>query len=273
LIFRKKAELQRLNLDAPKSERRSPPPAPPAPEAVPLPKIDPAKQEAISRRAKEILDSGRMPEWLFVCSTTRGLLVFQPGRDQKPVMLLFSTPFAAADYLRATGTSGTVEQLKVEALPERAQLWLSAGVQRAVLDRCPRCPQFVAFDLAVTAKGTKEDFVKIWASHRAVRLVAGGMRIQSAMKHSAGGAHAAARSDLEYVRDHFDCGVPYLHQVIGLLADMQQDEAAQAYSMERLKEFGPQFEVPLVSSAEQVATATVGLMASFGMLPSSSESK
>jgi hypothetical protein len=47
---------------------------------------------------------------------------------------------------------------------------------------------------------------------------------------------------------------------------MQKDESAKATAMERLKEFGPQFEGPLVFSGELVATVTVGLMASFGML-------
>jgi len=184
-------------------------------------------------------------------------------------MLLFSSLFAATEYLRATGTPGTVGQLKVEALPERARAWLSAGVQAGVMDRCPRCPQFLAINLAAIAKSPKEDFAKLWAYQRAARLVLAEIRIQSAMKHSAAGAHAADRSDLEYVRDHFDCSVPYLHQMIGLYAGMQHDESAKAIAMERLKEFGPQFEGPLVFSPEALSTAIVGLMANFGMLPQS----
>ena len=267
LFLQRKNELQRLNLEAPKLERSSPSPAPALPEA------DPARQEAVNRKAKVILDSGRIPEWLFVCSKTEGLLLFLPGQDQKPVMLLFSSPFAASDYMRATGTPGSVGQIKVEALPELARSWLSAGVQAAVLDRCPRCHQFLSINLAVIMKSTKEDFAKLWAYHRAARLVLAEIRIQSAMKHAAAGDHAAARSDLEYVRDHFDCGVPYLHQMIGLYADMQQDESAKAMTMERLKEFGPQFEGPLGFSPEALSTAVVGLMANFGMLPQSRGSR
>jgi hypothetical protein len=78
---------------------------------------------------------------------------------------------------------------------------------------------------------------------------------------------------LEYVRDHFDCGVPYLHQMIGLLAGVQHDELAKATAMERLKEFGPQFEGPLDFSPKLMATATVGLMGNFGMLHLGAESK
>jgi len=266
MFFRKKEDLQRLNLEVPK-------PAPTRPSAATATNpshpqnIDPAKLEAVNHRAKEILDSGRIPEWLFVCVVGNGLLTFQPARDQKPVMLLFSSPFAASDYLRATRTTAAVGQLKVEKLPESAQSWLSLGLLASVVDRCPRCPQFLSIDLAGMAKWTKEDFAKVWAQLRATRSVLGEVRIRSAMNHLAAGSHAAARSDFEYVRDHFDCGIPYLHQMIGLVAGMQQDELAKANAMERLKEFGPQFEGPLDFSPQLLATATVGLMTNFGMVP------
>jgi hypothetical protein len=240
MFFRKKEDFQRLNLEAPKPGPTHPS-APPATQSISLSSIDPARLEAVKHRAKEILDSGRIPEWLSVCWATRGLLMFQPARDEKPVMLLFSSPFAASDYLRATCTPATVRQLKVETLPESARSWLSLGLQAAALDRCPRCPQFLSVNLAGMAKWSKEDFAKVWAHHRATRSVMGELRIRSAMNHVAAGSHAAARSDLEYVRDHFDCGVPYLHQMIGLLAGSQQDELTKATAMERLKEFGPQF--------------------------------
>jgi hypothetical protein len=228
MFFSKNEGLQRLNLVAPKPSPTAPSPATAATQPLPLPTVDPARVEAVNRRAKEILNSALIPEWLSICWAATGPLVYIPGRDQKPVMLLFSSFFAASDYLRATGTSGTVRQLKVETLPVSAQSWLSLGLQAAALDRCPRCPQFVTINLSALAEWTKEDFAKVWALHRAARLVLGESRIRSAMKHMAAGSHAAARSDLEYVRDHFDCGVPYLHQMIGLLAGMQQDEPAKA---------------------------------------------
>ena len=85
------------------------------------------------------------------------------------------------------------------------------------------------------------------------------------MNHLSAGSHAAARSDLEYVRDHFDCGVPYLHQMIGLIAGLQHDEVARSNAMERLKEFGPEFKSPLEFSTELLVTATLGMMANFGI--------
>jgi len=266
MFFRKKEDLQQLNLEVPKPAPARPPAAPPAPNPL-TQNVDPARLEAVNQRAKEILDSGRIPEWLFVCRVNNGLLTFKPAADQKPVMLLFSSPFAVLDYLRATGTAGAVGQLKVEKLPEAAQSWLALGLQAAVLDRCPRCPQFLSINLASMTKWNTEDFAKVWAHFRATRMVLSEIRVRSAMSHLAAGSHAAARSDLEYIRDHFDCGIPYLHQMIGLVAGIQQDESAKANAIERLKEFGPQFQGPLEFSPQLMATATAGLMASFGMVP------
>ncbi len=101
----------------------------------------------------------------------------------------------------------------------------------------------------------------------------GELRIRSAMDHFSAGSHSAARSDLEYVRDHFDCGVPYLHQMIGLIADLQQDKAAKAASVARLKEFGPEFDSPLDFSPRLWSIVTLGLAVNFGIIPDPSRAK
>jgi hypothetical protein len=265
MFFRKKDDRQRLNLEALKPRPAELPVGTPATQAIPPSTIDPVILEAVSYKAKEILDSGRMPEWLFVGRSATGLLTLQATRDQGPVMLLFSSPFAASDYLRAIGILGKTVQFKVETLPERVQSWLSAGVQTAALDRCPRCPELLSIDLASMAKWTQVDFAKNWAHLRATRLVGGEIRIRSAINHYTAGSHAAARNDLEYIRDHFDCGIPYLHQMIALLAEMQGDGPGKAASLDRLKEFGPDFEGPLDFSQERLVAALAGLMVNFGI--------
>ncbi|HEY1755225.1 MAG TPA: hypothetical protein VGG72_07490 [Bryobacteraceae bacterium] len=238
----------------------------------PPPSVDPATLQAVNLKAKQILASGQRPEWLFVCQVPPGLLLFQNG--QQRVMLLFTSSFAANDYLRATSTVGAVGQFRVESLPSLAKSWISQGVELAALDRCPRCPQFLTHSVSQFAKLTLEDFnTKVWATHRATRIIAGQSRMRSAMKHISEGAHAAARAELEYVRDHFDCGVPYLHQWIGLLAGMQQDLAAKASAAERLKEFGPQFDANLDFTPALMSTAMVGTMANFGLIPTGNPSR
>ena len=258
MFFRKDQDLQRLNLEPPK-----PNPAAPASPAV---TVDPAKMELVHKRAKEILDSGALPQLMFLCGLPNGLLTFVPGPGEKPVVLLFSTPFAATDYLRAAKAAAEVRQFRVDALPQMAQSWLASGAAAVAIDRCPRCPQFLTCPLTGFLQNTPVDFAKIWAYHRASRIVLGGIRVQSAMHHMASGNHAAARTDLEYIRDHFDCAVPYVHQAIALLSGALQDEPGKAAAEERLKEFGPQFAGPVEFSPQVMATVMVGLTGTFGVL-------
>lgn len=268
-MFFRKQEYQRLNLKAPNVGGASATPGPP-----PLPKpfgaADPAKVEAVNRKVKEILESGRIPDCLYRCGVGNGTLTLTGGHGQSPMVLLFSSTFATSDYLRVTGAKGTPMQLRVQNLPQFAQSWFASGARSATLDRCPRCPQnpCLTIGLESMTRWTAEDFAKVWAGHRASRLVLGEIRVRSAMQHKATGNHAAALIDLEYVRDHFDCGIPYLHQMIWLYAGM--DESVRRTALERLKEFGPEFDIPAEPSAKVLsqfmATATVGLLANFGIV-------
>src|ERR1700722_1498763 len=266
MFFDKKENLQRLNLQTPAPD--PPRAAPPALAAscIAASVNNPGIQEAVQQRAKMILDSGRTPASLFFNQVPGGILTFQPDPGQKPIILLFSNPFAARDYLRVSNQQGTVGQIKVDDLQKSAQSYLSLGIKALTLDRCPRCRHALLIDLAGIARWTTADFAKVWATHRAARLVCAEIRIHSAKKHHDDGALSAARIDYEYIRDHFDCGVPYLHQIIGMIAAAQNDEAAKAQAMERLREFGPEFEGPLEFSVELAGKAITGLMANFGMI-------
>lgn len=252
--FRKKGDIQRLSLEVSKTE-------PPA-ETTPC-TVDPARAEEVVRRTQQILDSGRIPEALYLCSVGDGVLTFRFQADKKPAMLLFSTPFSANDYLRFTNSHAGLGHFNADALPILAQSWIKSGVEFAVLDRCPRCNHLNAVELAGMTRWTREHFAAFWASHRASREVYAEHRIRSAFNHMNAKALAAARGDLEYVRDHFDCSVPYLHQMIGIIADGEGDAEAKAAATARLKEFGSQFEPPAEFSANYLATAMVGLASSF----------
>ena len=155
--------LQRLNLTAP---ARNPPDSPAqattgSHESIHL---NPAKGEEVTRRTKEIIASGMTPEWLFVCKSGGSLPTFQHAPNKKPAMLLFTTPFAAQDYIRATGTGANVGQLKVESLPEPARMWLSSGSDVFILNRCPRCKVFLLGAIKVLL--SKEHFVACRAADR-----------------------------------------------------------------------------------------------------------
>jgi hypothetical protein len=253
-LFKSHEPIQRLNLETP------------IVSAGPLTCSQPSpdKVEEIQRRLQQILKSGQTPERVCVCQVNGGLLTYQYTPERKQAVLLFTDPFAAQDYLRATNVAARVGQIKLETLPEMARNWVSAGVETFALNRCPRCTHLKL--IKTTALKTKEDFVVYWAAERAARWLYGEILVLSASNHLQSGSHAKARADLEYVRDHLNCAIPYLHQVIGLIADVQQDEIARAAADERLKEFAPQFEGATKFSIDVFSAASVGLMMNFGML-------
>lgn len=266
MLFDRKGDFQRLNLETPKAP--VPPSSREANSAQPVPfRIpDPARLEAIRSMAKEILDAGRIPQYLFFSQVNGNFLMFNPGSAEGPVMLLFSSPHGANDYLRATCLQGTVGQFELGGLAALTRDWLSRGIQKAAFDRCPRCPHTLAVELEKVARWTKEDFAAIWAHHHATRLICGESQIRSAMDQFSARDFAAARNSLENVRDHIECGIPYLHQMIGIIAGIQEDRVAKAASTERLKEFGPPFDRPLEFSPELLSTAMAGLLMNFGII-------
>jgi hypothetical protein len=261
--FKDEQPFQRLDLEAPNRDvplEQATAFAEPAASIRPTP----ARTAEIRRRVQQILTSGQAPEWIFVCQIDSGLLGLPYAPDKNPALLLFTDQFAAQDYVRATHVTGRIGQIKLESLPEMARDWVSAGIEHFVLNRCPRCPHFKLIKTA--ALRTKQDFVVFWAAERAARWLYGEILFRSASDHIKSGSHAKARADLEYIRDHLNCAIPYLHQLIGLLADVQRDEAARIAADERLKEFG-NFEGTTKFSIEAFSAAAVGLMMNLGMLP------
>ena len=67
MFFRKKEHLQQLNLETPKPGLAPPSAATAATDSIPL-----SNSEAVNRRAKEILDSGRIPDWRVALSDGPG---------------------------------------------------------------------------------------------------------------------------------------------------------------------------------------------------------
>ena len=122
----------------------------------------------------------------------------------------------------------------------------------------------------------RENFIKIWAVDRATRWLRAEGMVQRSFANlgkptGQDGGHAAyypqrlatARMELENIRDHITCAVPYVHQMIAMIATMQSDNAAKAAAAARLKEFGPQFDGKAEYSPENLANAMVGLMLNF----------
>jgi hypothetical protein len=109
-----------------------------------------------------------------------------------------------------------------------------------VLNRCPRCPIFLVGDLQDLS--TSHRYFQVWAVNQAIRSCKGEIQVRKILAHYETGSLAEARADLELIRDHIDCGIPYVYQLIAYIAGTQQDTAGKTAACERLKDFGPQFE-------------------------------
>jgi hypothetical protein len=238
-----------------------------------LPPADPASVQEVLRRFNRILVVGAAPEFLFLLTVGNGNMVFQHGPGKK-AMLIFTTPHAAADYLRATGSQAKIGTMKLDALPHLAKGWMAAGCENFIINRCPRCNIFLLTKTEILLN--RENFIKIWALNRATQWLRAERMAQKAFANlgkpagQPGGnsvydprRFATARMELENIRDHVTCSVPYVHQMIAMIATAQSDDAAKAAAAERLREFGAQFDGKTEYSPENLATAMVGLMLNF----------
>jgi hypothetical protein len=267
--------IQRLNLVVPDHEipsgriTESNRPTEPRSDCITALKADPAKVQEIQRRAAELLKTGLTPRSVFLCRTKDGLVGLPYDESRRVALLLFSSPYLASDYVRVMGLTATVGELGVERLHQEAERWISAGSNIFLLNRCPRCQlsNDVSIRVQVLLAQEQAAFHQVWAIDRAKRMFFGGIKVQAASALWQVKSYPESQRMLEEVRDHIDCGVPYLHQMIAFLAGMQGDETAKSSAAERLMEFGPQFTVPAEFSIKPFAAAMVGLMQDFWLLP------
>lgn len=222
--------------------------------------------EVVRRQA--LLKSGQAPEWLFVCGAQNGLITWR--HENKPLMLLFTTPLVAKDYITVTKVAAEVRQFKVDSLPATAQNWLAGGAERFALNRCPRCTVFNTYATQDLIHGKFKEF---WSLVRALQWFRGEIRVREYMRYSATD-RPRARAALELIRDHIDPGIAWVFELIAFHARMDSDQEANRAAIERLKDFGPEFAdwpsrwstssnpAPMATA---LARATVGLCLSFGI--------
>lgn len=260
--------IQGLNLIPPAPE---PPPKRGSSEAFvfdPALKPDPRATQAVQEAAKELAE-GPKPEWLFLCALPNGLLSFQSGTESK-IVLLFLTIFAALDYLEATKTAAEVRAINFESIPELAMKWQAAGATGLALNRCPRCPLIAAAMLDSVADA--RSFALFWGVRRATQIHFGQRAVREFLTAK---EMPARRSALEHLRDHIDCSVPYVYELLAFFAHLEKDESAHRAALEQLKKFGPPFanwqskwdDSSSDNWIRALAEANVGLCQSFGIQP------
>jgi hypothetical protein len=228
-----------------------------------------AVKEVVLQRTQKLIQANKLPEWLFVATypSSQGLVCISSEDGSPRALLLFTSSLLAKDYLHATGTRADVGSLKTEDVFGVAKQILSAGADSFILDRCPRCN--VATLIPSANLLNREKFLACWAAHSVARTWKGEQLVRQRMGHVSNKSWDKALAALEQIRDHVDCGIPYVHQMIGLFAKMLGDQDKVAAAAERLNDFGPDFAGKAEFSPQDYAEANVGLLASFGMLKTS----
>lgn len=232
----------------------------PAPAGIHL---NPLKLEEVQRRTQMILRNGPMPEVVFVCHQNEGLLGLPYAAGKPPALLLFSTWHGARDYARVLYPGANPVATSIEMLPQLAPLDGTAGFDTFTLNRCPRCNLMVLASIQILH--SKAQLASLMAADQATRWVQGEILAHSVMASLSRGEVKQARTHLEDFRDHVDCGNPYVHQMLGVIAASEEDREAEKAVAERLKEFGAPFDSADGLSPETVATAMVALLASLGV--------
>ena len=245
------------------------------------PKLLAVAAPEINRRAKEMLDAGKRPGFLYlVVSGPNNLISFKTANPDHNVLLIFTSGHAAMDYLKTANIGGGVHEFPFESLSAYTEMWKKVQLDSFVLDRCPRCPHF---SIAQIDGCTEEKFKTLWALHRATRnfqserLIRAYLNSSNAAENSGGKPRSPRemRNLLETLRDHIDYSVPYVHWLIALHAGVDGDQEARTASIRNLEAFGPDFigKVPpdrpfvLETWAKSVSEAQLGLLATFEMLP------
>ena len=242
---------------------------------------DSGVMEEIGRRTRELLASGQKPE-LICFLRDRGshnpvaLLVKEPPRN---CLLLFNSPLLAHFYARTQQMPFEVTAVKLEEIEPLAQDWRKRGFNAFILDLSPKAPVFNMMtmkDDLITA----EQLMFAWANGRTIR----NWQAQRQLAEFYSGQNTSAaspetlqrqRAALESLRDFGSFDVPFVHWMIALIAGMQGDEAGRLAATATLESFGPDFvgktarlegDEGLKAWAHSWSTATIGLLAEYGML-------
>jgi hypothetical protein len=279
------SELTSLNLCPPPSPQV--PTAAPAepPSAHPAP-VQPCLQLALNpqatlaicidfrRRFDEWMKTGPKPQLVFyLVFPQQGLsLSFSTKDGTKTILLLFGSTWTANAYVAAKGLKAVTAGCRLESLPQQAQKWSAAGINCFTLDPCSRCGNGSIHPISELE--SEEQFIQIFGLDAVNRKIYGQIIVRSCQTQLTNQKYV--RENLERVRDHLDCGNPYVHWVIAVFAGMMGDLVANAAAIDRLEAFGPAFAGKVVRNSfdhkdpkaqiYSMAEALLGLLASYGIV-------
>lgn len=186
-----------------------------------------AQREAIEH---SLCEPSRRPQDqspLFVAlldASQQGVVTMALPDRESPCLPIFSTPFRAADYIRALLARGpAVKYLSSSPLELVGMLrdLRGMGIEHFALDRCPRCN--IVTTIGCASITTADDAIKCWAIWKATELARLDLYLSHAQASARAGGLEAARDVVLETIAHVSLDDPRAHLLLGQIAVAIQD--------------------------------------------------
>ena len=176
-----------------------------------------AIEQSLLESARTTQDSPLFVE--IVAGNEQSLLAITLPETTSHCLLIFSTPFRAADYVRTVTDSGSSHQYLSSNPLELVTLLRDArevGIEQFTLDRCPRCNVYCA--VYSSAMNTANDVVTCWAVMKATEFARVDLYLTYAQTSARAGDLITAREVLFETAAHVTFEDPRVHLALGQVA-------------------------------------------------------
>jgi hypothetical protein len=164
------------------------------------------------------------PLFVEILASNYDLLTIKGPEDDSLCLPIFTTPFRAGDYGRTLLDSATSHQYLSSSPRELVGLLRDtrqAGIQKFVLDRCPRCNVFCAIHSESVT--TVADVITCWSVFKATELARMDLYLTYAQAAARADALYTAREVLLETAGHVSFEDPRLHVLLGQVAAALHD--------------------------------------------------
>ena len=211
-----------------------------------------ARRESLQ---EDLLDGGQRPSIeapLFtMLINSDGNFVALTLPDDARCIPVFSTPFRAADYIRALLNRGPRLQYLCSTSIQFLQMardFEDSGIEWITIDRCPRCSDVSISAIGVSSIKAPDDAVVLWAIHKAGELARAELYCAFALESARAGKLELARDVALEAVGHVTMEDPRLHLLLGKIAIARGDGRLLSEAKAFLEFFGMGFMAPQAQS-------------------------
>lgn len=164
------------------------------------------------------------PLFIELLSSEENGFLTLPLREGKSCLLVFSSPFRAADYVRTIGEPRQSVKFLSSSPLDLTRLLSDVrgvGIEKFTLDRCPRCN----FANAVSSESisTPDRAIEYWSIIKAIELARTDLYLEYARECAVGGDFETAREVTLETVGHVSFEDPRAHYLLGQLGVALQD--------------------------------------------------